>query len=213
SAWQNPYVERLIGTLRRECLDHMVVLNEPHLRRVLQDYLAYYHRYRTHLSLGEGRTAAKTGGALRPGRNRRNTHGRRPASSVHTAGCVRSSAPTLLTGHEVAGFTCSPGSRRLPSSRSEVRGEPGGSHFASLASAAQCAGRTAPAPAPSTWMGQLEGTGIQDMASRAIVDPEANARCVISSSSAHAGPAARLRARVASVRWSCATHLFGRLLP
>jgi len=51
SPWQNPYVERLIGTLRRECLDHMVVLNEPHLRRVLQDYLAYYHRYRTHLSL------------------------------------------------------------------------------------------------------------------------------------------------------------------
>jgi putative transposase len=34
SPWQNPYVERLIGTLRRECLDHVVVLNEPHLRRL-----------------------------------------------------------------------------------------------------------------------------------------------------------------------------------
>jgi putative transposase len=44
-------VERLIGTLRRECLDHMVVLNETHLRRLLRDYLAYYHRCRTHLSL------------------------------------------------------------------------------------------------------------------------------------------------------------------
>ena len=51
SPWQNPYVERLIGTLRRECLDHFVVLNEPHLRRLLRDYLTYYHRCRTHLSL------------------------------------------------------------------------------------------------------------------------------------------------------------------
>jgi putative transposase len=51
SPWQNPYVERLIGTLRRECLDHVVVLNETHLRRLLRDYLAYYHRVRTHLSL------------------------------------------------------------------------------------------------------------------------------------------------------------------
>jgi putative transposase len=51
SPWQNPYVERLIGTLRRECLDHMVVLNETHLRRLLREYLAYYHRCRTHLAL------------------------------------------------------------------------------------------------------------------------------------------------------------------
>jgi len=51
SPWQNPYVERLIGTLRRECLDHVVVLNETHLRRLLRDYLAYYHCVRTHLSL------------------------------------------------------------------------------------------------------------------------------------------------------------------
>jgi putative transposase len=51
SPWQNPYVERLIGTLRRECLDHVVVLNETHLRRLLRNYLAYYHRVRTHLSL------------------------------------------------------------------------------------------------------------------------------------------------------------------
>jgi putative transposase len=51
SPWQNPYVERLIGTLRRECLDHVVVLNETHLRRLLSGYLIYYHRARTHLSL------------------------------------------------------------------------------------------------------------------------------------------------------------------
>ena len=53
SPWQNPYVERLIGTLRRECLDHMVVLNDAHLRRVLRAYLAYYHEARTHLALGK----------------------------------------------------------------------------------------------------------------------------------------------------------------
>jgi putative transposase len=53
SPWQNPYVERLIGTLRRECLDHIVVLNELHLRRLLREYLIYYHGARTHLSLAK----------------------------------------------------------------------------------------------------------------------------------------------------------------
>ena len=52
SPWQNPFVERLIGTLRRDCLDHVIVLNERHLRRILARYLDYYHRWRTHLSLG-----------------------------------------------------------------------------------------------------------------------------------------------------------------
>ncbi len=51
SPWQNPYVERLIGTLSRECLDHMVVPSATHLRRLLRDYLSYYHSARTHLSL------------------------------------------------------------------------------------------------------------------------------------------------------------------
>lgn len=51
SPWQNPFVERLIGTLRRDCLDHVIVLNERHLRRILARYLDYYHRWRTHLSL------------------------------------------------------------------------------------------------------------------------------------------------------------------
>ena len=51
SPWQNPYVERLIGSIRRECLDHMIILNERHLRRVLREYLDYYHRSRTHMGL------------------------------------------------------------------------------------------------------------------------------------------------------------------
>ena len=49
--WQNPFVERLIGSIRRECLDHVLVLSEPHLHRILTRYFAYYHRARTHLSL------------------------------------------------------------------------------------------------------------------------------------------------------------------
>jgi transposase InsO family protein len=51
SPWQNPFVERLIGSVRRDCLDHIVVLGERHLRRTLTAYFAYYHRARTHLSL------------------------------------------------------------------------------------------------------------------------------------------------------------------
>ena len=51
SPWQSPYVERLIGSVRRECLDHVIVLNQAHLHRLLKSYFAYYHRSRTHLSL------------------------------------------------------------------------------------------------------------------------------------------------------------------
>jgi transposase InsO family protein len=53
SPWQNAYVERLIGSIRRECLDHVIVLNETGLRRTLKSYFAYYERTRTHLSLGK----------------------------------------------------------------------------------------------------------------------------------------------------------------
>jgi transposase InsO family protein len=51
SPWQNPYAERVIGSIRRECLDHVIVFNERHLRQILRDYLAYYHGSRTHLAL------------------------------------------------------------------------------------------------------------------------------------------------------------------
>jgi hypothetical protein len=53
SPWQNPYAERLIGSIRRDCLNHVVVLGEQHLRRVLTSYCAYYHGSRTHLSLAK----------------------------------------------------------------------------------------------------------------------------------------------------------------
>ncbi len=51
SPWQNPYVERLIGSIRRECLDHVIIFNDKHLRRVLKQYFHYYHECRTHLGL------------------------------------------------------------------------------------------------------------------------------------------------------------------
>ena len=53
SPWQNPYVERLIGTVRRECLDHVLIFGERHLRRILALYSLYYNETRTHLGLGK----------------------------------------------------------------------------------------------------------------------------------------------------------------
>ena len=53
SPWQNPYAERFIGSLRRECLDHIIVFNEPSLRRILKAYFEYYEHSRTHLALAK----------------------------------------------------------------------------------------------------------------------------------------------------------------
>jgi transposase InsO family protein len=51
SPWQNPYVERVIGSIRGECTDHVIPMGEKHLRRVLNEYVAYYNESRTHQSL------------------------------------------------------------------------------------------------------------------------------------------------------------------
>ena len=51
SPWQNPYAERVIGSIRRECLNHVIVISDRHLRRILKSYVRYYHESRTHLSL------------------------------------------------------------------------------------------------------------------------------------------------------------------
>jgi putative transposase len=53
SPWQNPYVERFIGSIRRECLDHVIIFDEHHLRGVLSSYFQYHHKARTHLSLNK----------------------------------------------------------------------------------------------------------------------------------------------------------------
>ena len=51
SPWQNPYCERVLGSMRRDALDHVIVLNARHLTRVLTAYIVYYHHWRTHRSL------------------------------------------------------------------------------------------------------------------------------------------------------------------
>jgi len=53
SPWQNGFAERLIGSMRRECVDHLIVLNEVHLRRILRTYAHYYNEIRTHWSLAK----------------------------------------------------------------------------------------------------------------------------------------------------------------
>ena len=60
SPWQNCYVERVIGSIRRECLNHVIVLNDNYLRRLLKDYFRYYHESRTHLSLNKDAPECRT---------------------------------------------------------------------------------------------------------------------------------------------------------
>ena len=57
--WQNPYAERFIGSLRRECLDHLIVFNEASLRRILKAYFDYYEHSRTHLALEKDAPSAR----------------------------------------------------------------------------------------------------------------------------------------------------------
>jgi len=68
SPWQNPLVERAIGSIRRECTDHIIALGERHLLRVLREYVEYYNETRTHLSLDrnapEPRRVARIGGEI-----------------------------------------------------------------------------------------------------------------------------------------------------
>jgi transposase InsO family protein len=60
SPWQNGFTERLIGSIRRECLDHVIVLGEAHLRRILKSYAHYYNETRTHLSLDKDSPLSRT---------------------------------------------------------------------------------------------------------------------------------------------------------
>ncbi len=59
SPWQNPYPERVIGSIRRECLSHVIVLHDKHLRRILKSYFRYYHESQTHLSLDKDAPEAR----------------------------------------------------------------------------------------------------------------------------------------------------------
>ena len=80
--WQRAYVERLIGSVRRECLDHIIVFGERSLRRALASYVSYYHSWRTHLSLGK---------------DARNSDEHRPALKVRWSRFVKSVVYTIIT--------------------------------------------------------------------------------------------------------------------
>jgi len=59
SPWQNGFAERLIGSIRRECVDHIIVLGETHLRRILRSYANYYSGIRTHRSLDKDASVSR----------------------------------------------------------------------------------------------------------------------------------------------------------
>ncbi|MCM3902455.1 MAG: transposase [Pyrinomonadaceae bacterium] len=59
SPWQNAHAERFIGSLRRECLDHIIIFNESSLRRILKAYFEYYEHSRTHLALEKDAPASR----------------------------------------------------------------------------------------------------------------------------------------------------------
>ena len=79
---QNAHVERLIGSIRRECIDHVMVLGEAHLRRIMSIYASYYNQARTHLALGKDAPIWPFGRAIWP--DHRRAYGRRPPSSLRT---------------------------------------------------------------------------------------------------------------------------------
>jgi hypothetical protein len=88
SPWQNAFVERVIGSIRWDFLDHVVVLNDRHLKRILTSYFNYYHCWRTHLSLGmdspESRVAIGAAASTRKGGTI--SRGRWFTSSLRTVG-------------------------------------------------------------------------------------------------------------------------------
>jgi putative transposase len=115
SPWQNPYVERVIGSIRRECLDHVIILNQRHLRSVLHAYLAYYHRSRTHLALGKRCTGSQAAIFRRRGDHREAGSGRlasplRPAGRVvgrrRTRRCGRPATAVSAQAFRVQKYHC-----------------------------------------------------------------------------------------------------------
>ena len=82
SPWQNPYVERLIGSMRRECVDHVIVLNERSLHRILRSYIDYYHLWRTASLVGQGCARKPTRRACCTGRGHGDAARGRPAPQL-----------------------------------------------------------------------------------------------------------------------------------
>ena len=96
SPWQRAYVERVIGSIRRECLDHLIVFNETSLRRTLNLYFAYYHRSRTHLSLGKDSPEPRPIQPPAMGPVVAAAAGRRAAPSLRTTGRLKEPESIVL---------------------------------------------------------------------------------------------------------------------
>ena len=95
SPWQRAYIERVIGSIRRECLDHVIVFQESSLRRTLHSYFEYYHRSRTHLSLAKDSPEPR---AIQPPEmgSGGDTAGWWTTSPLRTTSCVKEPEPTML---------------------------------------------------------------------------------------------------------------------
>ena len=89
SPWQNPYVERLIGSVRRECLDHIIIFNERHLHHVLSRYFQYHHRGQNTSRAQQGLSAASPHTATLRRRDHRVPRGGWSASSLRTSRRMR----------------------------------------------------------------------------------------------------------------------------
>jgi len=110
SPWQNPFVERLIGSIRRECLDHLIVLNACHLRRVLADYFDLLSSP-SHASIaGAGLSPTAPHRTTGAGKGHPAASGRRPAPSLHTSSCLKwpSSIYSFLKAFSLLGLLRSP---------------------------------------------------------------------------------------------------------
>src|SRR5437899_2920864 len=98
SPWQNGYAERLIGSIRRECTDHLIVFNAEHLRRILTKYATYYNEIRTHLSLGKDAPCTRD---LAVRRHCRPSNPRRATPSICTDLTFRKRQGSLNRPHAV----------------------------------------------------------------------------------------------------------------
>jgi putative transposase len=88
SPWQYAYVERVIGSIRRECLDHIIILNEMHVRRMLRCYFSYYHDCRTHLSLDKDAPKPRELESRSMGDGHCTAPGWWPSSPVRATSCI-----------------------------------------------------------------------------------------------------------------------------
>ena len=95
SPWQNGVAERWVGSVRRDLLDHVIVLNQRHLRRLLKEYVRYYHEDRTHLGLGKDTPDGRVAASVPPARARSS----RCRDSVDSITATWS-LPEIVSGHE-----------------------------------------------------------------------------------------------------------------